>query len=200
VDPLEEMRFNDDRLGGRYFSPWVRYQHPDLGEVEVGGWHSKFWGQNPPAEVLEEECAAQLPWILFLIKQAPRVALDGPLVTPLEDGAFRVKAVVTNEGFLPTSLTGRGAVGQERSDGTLVAPLVRPPVLTISLEGAALVEGAGRVKLGHLRGTGPFLPGVGVASETVEWVIRPEGMPAYVQVTVRSDKGGVVRSAWVALR
>jgi hypothetical protein len=54
--------------------------------------------------------------------------------------------------------------------------------------------------MGHLKGTGPFLPGVGVASETVEWVVRPEGMPAYVQVTVRSDKGGVVRSAWVELR
>jgi hypothetical protein len=200
VDPREEMRFNDDRLGGRYFSPWVQYHHPDLGEVEVGGWHSKFWGQNPPAEFLAEECAAQLPWIFYLIKQAPRVALDGPLVIPLDDGAYRVKAVVTNEGFLPTSLTGRGAVGQERTDGTLDSPLVRPPILTLSLERAELVEGTGRVRMGHLKGTGPFLPGVGVASETVEWVVRPEGMPAYVQVTVRSDKGGVVRSAWVELR
>jgi len=200
VGPLEEMRFNDERLGGRYFSPWTRYQHPELGEVEVGGWHSKFWGQNPPAEFLEEECAAQLPWIIYLIKQAPRLALDGPTVTPLEDGGYRVRAVVTNEGFLPTSLTGRGAVGQETPDGTLESPLVRPPVLTISLEGAELAEGMARVKLGHLQGTGPFLPEVGVSSETVEWIVRPQGVPSYVQVTVQSDKGGVVRSAWVVLR
>ena len=54
-DALEQLRFNDEVLGGRYFSPWTTYQHPELGEVEIGGWHSKFWGQNPPAEFLEEE-------------------------------------------------------------------------------------------------------------------------------------------------
>jgi len=200
IDPLEEMRFNEEELGGRYFSPWVRYQHPELGEVEVGGWHSKFWGQNPPPEFLEEECAAQLPWIFFLIRQAPRLALEGPSIQRLDDGSFRVRAVVTNEGFLPTSLTGRGAVGEEGPDGTLVAPIVRPPTLTLALEGAVLVEGAPRVKLGHLRGTGSFLQEIGAPSGTVTWIIRPQAGTAYVQVTAGSDKAGVVRSAWVEVR
>ncbi len=200
IEPLEEMRFNEDELGGRYFSPWVRYQHPELGEVEVGGWHSKFWGQNPPKEFLEEECAAQLPWIFSLIRQAPGLELAGPTVSRMDDGSFRVRAVLTNTGFLPTSLTGRGAVGQENEDGTLTAPIVRPPVMTLALERAELVEGAARVKLGHLKGTGPYLPEVGVGAETVEWIVRPNGTPAYIQVTARSDKAGLVRSAWVELR
>jgi len=200
VEPLEEMRFNEEELGGRYFSPWVRYQHPDLGEVEVGGWHSKFWGQNPPKEFLEEECAAQLPWIFSLVRQAPGLELAGPTVSRMDDGSFRVRAVLTNTGFLPTSLTGRGAVGQENEDGTLTAPIVRPPVMTLALERAELVEGAARVKLGHLKGTGPYLPEVGVGAETVEWIVRPTGTPAYIQVTARSDKAGLVRSAWVELR
>lgn len=200
VDPREEMRFNRDQLGGRYFSPWTPYQHPQLGEVEIGGWHAKYWGQNPPPEFLEEECAAQLPWIFYLIKQAPRLAMDGPTVTPMGDGTFRVRAVVTNEGFLPTSLTGRGAVGQENSDGTLSSPIVEPPVLHLELEGAELVEGISRVRLGHLRGTGDFLTDVGVAAETVEWIVRSREPTAYVQVTARSDKAGVVRSAWVEVR
>jgi hypothetical protein len=200
VDPLEEMRFNEEELGGRYFSPWTSYRHPELGEVEVGGWHSKFWGQNPPPEFLEEECAAQLPWIFFLIKQAPRLALEGPSVTPLGDGTFRVRAVVSNEGFVPTSLTGRGAVGVENADGTLGSPIVRPPVLTISLEGAQLVEGSSRVRLRHIRGTGPFLAEVGVPSETVEWIVRPLDPSARVMVTAWSDKAGVVRSGWLDLR
>ena len=143
IDALEEMRFNDQELGGRYFSPWTSFQHPELGEVEVGGWHRKFWGQNPPAEFLEEECAAQLPWIFYLIRQSPRLALDGahgdaPWVT----GGSGSGPSVTNEGFLPTSLTGRGAVGQEMADGCVRSPVVRPPVLLLGLEGAELVEGA----------------------------------------------------------
>ena len=118
----------------------------------------------------------------------------------MDDGSFRVRAVLTNTGFLPTSLTGRGAVGQENEDGTLTAPIVRPPVMTLALERADLVEGADRVKLGHLKGTGPYLPEEGVGAETVEWIVRPTGTPAYIQVTARSDKAGLVRSAWVELR
>jgi hypothetical protein len=199
-DPLEQMRFNDEELGGRYFSPWQPFQHPELGAVEVGGWHSKFWGQNPPAEFLEEECEAQLPWILYLIRQAPRLALDGPSVTALGDGRFRVRATLINEGFLPTSLTGRGAVGNETAAGLLRDPVVRPPVLTLGLQGAEIAEGRSRVQLGHLRGTGPFLTDVGMPSETVEWIVRAQEGTAYIQVVGRSDKAGVVRSAWVELR
>ncbi len=200
IDALEEMRFNDEVLGGRYFSPWRVFSHPALGEVEIGGWHSRFWGQNPPAEFLEEECRVQLPWVFSLLRQAPRIALDGPTVVPMGDGRYRVRAVLTNQGFLPTSLTGRGAVGEEGPDGVVRNPVVRPPVLLLGLDGAELVEGSPRVQLGHLRGTGPFLAEVGVPSETVEWIVRAEGAPAYVQVVARSDKGGVVRSAWVELR
>ncbi len=200
VDEIEQMRFNDEELGGRYFSPWNPFRHPDLGEVEVGGWHRKFWGQNPPSEFLEEECAAQLPWIIYLIQQAPRLALEPPTVTSMGDGRFRIRATVENDGFLPTSLTGRGAVGQETPSGQIRNPVVRPPALLLGLEGAELVEGSRRVELPHLRGTGPFLREVGPPAETVEWIVRAEGSPAHVQVTARSDKAGVVRSQWVELR
>jgi hypothetical protein len=168
--------------------------------VEVGGWHRKFWGQNPPAEFLEEECAAQLPWIFYLIKQSPRLVLQEVTVTPLEGGRFRIRATVSNEGFLPTSLTGRGAVGQEMADGSLRNPVVQPPVLLLGLEGAEIVEGAGRVQLGHLQGTGPFLTDVGSASEVVEWIVQAHGPSSYVQVTAKSDKAGVSRSEWMEIR
>lgn len=200
IEALEEMRFDDEELGGRYFSPWRAFQHPDLGPVEIGGWHSKFWGQNPPAEYLEEECRAQMPWILYLAQQAPRLALEGPVVTPLGGGRFRIRAVVSNEGFLPTSLTGRGVVGAEGSSGVVRAQVVRPPWVVLGLAGASIEEGTARVQLPHLRGTGPFLEEVGAPSHAVEWVVRVDSAPASVQVVGRSDKGGSVRSAWVEIR
>ena len=199
ISATEEMRFNEEELGGRYFSPWQPFQHPDLGEVEIGGWHAKFWGQNPPAEFLEEECRAQLPWIFFLLRQAPRLSSEGPEVIALGDGRFRVRTVVRNQGFLPTSLTGRGAVGREGEDGRLRDPVVAPPQVVLVLEGAELEEGDPRVQLGHLRGTGPHLRDVGAASETVEWIVRANGADAYVRTVARSPKAGVVRSDWVRL-
>ena len=200
IDALEEMRFNDQELGGRYFSAWTSYRHPEEGDLEVGGWHRKFWGQNPPAEFLQEECAAQLPWIFYLMEQSPRLALQDPTITPLGDGRFRIRATVFNEGFLPTSLTGRGAVGQETADGSLRNPVVQPPVLFLGLEGAEIVEGSERVQVGHLQGTGPFLTDIGAASEVVEWIVQAHGPSSYVQVTARSHKAGVSRSEWVEIR
>lgn len=199
IGALEEMRFNDRELGGRYFSPWTHFQHSELGEVEIGGWHRKFWGQNPPAEFLEEECAAQLPWIIYLIRQAPRLFLEDLSVTALGEGRFRVRAAVSNRGFLPTSLTGRGAVGQETSTGLVRNPVVRPPALFLELDGAELQEGRARVAVGHLRGTGPFLPEVGEPSAVVEWIVHAQELPAYVRVSAKSDKAGVVRSSWVEI-
>ncbi len=200
IDELEQMRFNDEELGGGYFSPWTSYQHQEFGEVEVGGWHRKFWGQNPPAEFLEEECQVQLPWIMYLLRQSPRLNLEGPTVTALGDGTYRIRATLTNEGFLPTSLTGRGAVGQAGADGAVRNPVVRPPTFSLALTGAVLEEGLSRVQLGHLSGTGPFLPEVGTPSETVEWIVRGLESPAFVQITAKSAKAGVVRSGWVELR
>ncbi len=200
ISEAEEHRFNDEELGGRYFSNWTPYEHPDLGRVEVGGWHSKFWGQNPPPEFLEEETAQQMPWILYLAEQGPLVTVTEPELTQLGGGDLRVAVTVTNTGFLPTSITDRGAVGRERPDGTVDRRVVRAPAVTLSHPGLEIVEGTARVTIPHLAGSNPFLESASESSYTVEWVVRPTGGERAVRVAVESDKGGVARSAWVVVR
>lgn len=201
ISPAEEHRYNDDELGGRYFSDWTPYDHPQLGPVEIGGWHTKFWGQNPPAEHLEEEVALQMPWYLYLAEQSPRVEVGEPRVTALGDGRWRVEAEVRNSGFLPTSLTDRGAVGDERPDGTVRSPVVRPPAATLEVRGGEVTDGVPRRVVGHLAGSNGILQAATERSRTVSWVVRStgEGAPT-VQVVVRSDKGGTARSGWVTVR
>ena len=196
----EQHRFNDEELGGRYFSDWTAYNHPQLGAVEIGGWHSKFWGQNPPPEFLEAETEKQLPWILYLAEQSPLIAMSDPEVTALDDGTFRVDATVTNTGFLPTSITDRGAVGRERPDGTVDRQVVRAPAVTLTHPGLEIVDGTARRAIPHLAGSNPFLETATEVSHTVSWVVRPTGGERAVRVTAESDKGGTVRSGWVAVR
>ena len=67
VTDLENLRYIDEELGGRYFKPWTKFNHPTLGEVEIGGFNPKFWSQNPPVEILEEwakkgSLVQSLPW------------------------------------------------------------------------------------------------------------------------------------------
>ena len=200
VSQAEQHRFNDEELGGRYFSDWTAFDHPRLGAVEIGGWHSKFWGQNPPPEFLEAETGQQLPWIWYLAEQSPLITVSDPVVTALGDGTFRVEATVTNTGFLPTSLTDRGAVGRERSDGRIDRQVVRSPAVTLTHPGLELVEGTDRTVIPHLAGSNPFLEAATESSRTVTWVVRATGGERAVRVTAESDKGGTVRSGWVAVR
>ncbi|UCB52788.1 MAG: hypothetical protein JSV10_01475, partial [Candidatus Zixiibacteriota bacterium] len=196
VDGWEELRFNDEELGGTYFADWEPYEHPTLGRVEIGGWLTKFWGQNPPPEFLEVECRQQVPWILYLAKQAPRLALAEPVVEPLGNGDFKVTVTLSNVGILPTSLTGRGAVGRTSRGGETRDWVVPPPVVRLQGEGFEVVEGPARTVVHHLRGTGRHLSEVGERDATVEWVIRLRGGGGVFRVEAGSPKTGVTRTEW----
>ncbi|MGD8319678.1 MAG: M14 family metallopeptidase [Gemmatimonadota bacterium] len=199
ISEAESLRFDDEELGGRYFSPWTPWDHPQLGRVEIGGWHAKFWGQNPPAEFLEAETAKQMPWYLYLAEQSPLLEVTEPTVTDRGDGTYLVEATVSNSGYLPTSLTDRGTVGEVRDDGSVRAPVVRPPWATLEVRGADIVDGTARRTVGHLAGSNPYLEAVTERSRTVSWVVRPVAPGAEVRVVAGADKGGVERSGWRSL-
>lgn len=200
ISEAEEHRFNDEELDGRYFVDWEPYTHESLGAVEIGGWLTKFWGQNPPPEFLEAETAKQMPWILYLAEQTPMLAVTEPTVTPLGDGTYRVEATVSNTGFQPTSLTDRGTVGREAQDGSLVQQVVRPPAVTLTTEGVEILDGPARRVVPHLAGSNGILQAVTEREHTVQWVVRPTGGDRAVRVTAASDKAGTVRSEWMIIR
>lgn len=200
IGEAERHRFNDEELDGAYFSPWTPYQHPQLGPIEIGGWHSRFWGQNPPAEFLERECEQQLEWILYLAEQSPLIAVSSPGIAALGGDRYRVSVTVTNTGFLPTNLTERGHMGRELDEGGLADQIVRPPVATIALDGAELAEGEARLTLPHLDGSNAHSRAVAQNATTVSWIVRATSPAATVRVHVAADKGGTVRTPSVPLR
>ena len=199
ISEAERHRFNDDELGGRYFSPWREYDHPQLGRVEIGGWHSKFWGQNPPAEFLENECRQQIDWILFLAEQSPLLQITEPAITSLGEDRWRIEVTVTNTGYLPTNLTERGYMGRVREEGTITDQVVPPPVVGIELSDLVLDEGSARVSIPHLDGGNPHSKAVTERSHGVTWVVRATGPSPSLRIAARADKGGVRRTAWVEL-
>jgi len=198
ITELDEHRANDEELGGRYFKDWTPFEHPELGPVEIGGWHTKYWNQNPPRELLEEELRVQVPWILHLARQSPLIRLGEPEVVAVGDDRFLIRVQVTNEGYLPTHLTQRGHVGQE-VDGELRHQLVRPNLAILEGEGFTVEDAPRRRPIGHLAGSNPHTDAVRERSRTVEWTVVRESPEAFVRVEVDSAKGGVARSRNVPL-
>lgn len=191
--------YNDEAFGGKYFKDWTPFDHPQLGSVEIGGWHTKFWGQNPPDELLEQELEVQLPWILYLAEQLPRVQVSEPRITPLGDERFQVEVTVTNEGYLPTNLTEQGLWGGGRGMAGAALQVSPPPLVILEATWSTIEEGNGRVRIPHLAGSSPYSPGAPERSTTVSFVVRRESPVATVRFTVVSDKGGTARTEVVAL-
>ncbi len=186
---LEALRYQDEHLGGRYFVDWARYDHPSLGEVEIGGFRSKFINSNPPAEMLAAECALHVPWFLWLAQRSPLLQMARPMLESTGNGTTEVIATVENTGFLPTHLTLRG----------LESRVVEPVVVSIELENATLVEGQQRTVLGHLRGSYDLEGGAEQSSGSIRWVVKADKAEASIRIVAVSATGGTVRSKKIML-
>jgi Zinc carboxypeptidase len=199
ISDVEALKYNDEKLGGKYFSPWTRFAHSQLGEVEIGGWHTKFWGQNPPAEHLADECRIQMPWIMSLLERSPRIELGRLRVLGQADGRVRVQVEVSNTGFLPTNMTERGATGRQTDHGTTIHQIVRPPVATVNVTGGA-VDGPATILLNHIAGTNTISKAAREKSVTISWTLRKTAAELRVSVSVDAGPGGVARSAEAVYR
>lgn len=190
-DDLKLLRWSDEVLGGKGFVDWQPFEHPQLGAVEIGGWDTQHAFRNPPPQFLEAEVARFPEWLTWHLLISPRLELFNVEATSLGDGAYRVRLVVHNTGWLPTYVTKKA---MERK-------VVRDVVCEIELpEGADLVTGEVREEVGQLEGRAykPSAPSVWDADPTddrakVEWVIRaPSG--GTVKLLARHERAGAARA------
>ncbi len=152
------------------FADWTPFQHPELGEVEIGGF-LPYVTHNPPADRLPELGARHGEFLVKLAGMLPRVRIADTEVTAHGGGVFTVKMEVENGGFFPTS-TRHGTTSRS----------VGPTLVQIQVDDDDILTGADKtVSIGVLNGSG--------ARESVTWVIRGrEG--AQVEIKLLSVKAG----------
>jgi hypothetical protein len=181
ITEIENLRWLDENLPGKYFKPWTKFQHPQLGEVEIGGFNPKFFRQNPPPEILGEWAAKEARFNLLLAKSLPQVRVVSVEARPVkqEPGCYELVAVFTNDGFLPTALEMAKRV-----------KIVRPDTAVIRLTGKGVElakETRGRQEIGSLRS--------GERKE-VRWKVKAGGSEgAEAEVTLSSTRGGVAKKS-----
>jgi murein tripeptide amidase MpaA len=137
------LKWIDQNAPGDAYADWTPFQHPQLGQVELGGWYNLYTWRNPPHRFMEAEASRHYPYILSLGNLLPRLHIHTLESTALGDGTYSLHLVVENSGFLP-SYTSQQA--RKRS-------IVRPLHVELELpEQCRIVTGKRRSELGYLEG------------------------------------------------
>jgi hypothetical protein len=109
-DDAAWLAYSDQMRGGTGFVAWKKIPHPQLGEVEVGGWVPGF-KDNPPLDEVRPVGEKAGEFVAKLAASRPKVELRAPQVTQVAPGLYRIDAELANVGRLPTIMRGGRAVG-----------------------------------------------------------------------------------------
>ena len=183
------LKWLDENNDGAGFKNWTKFEHPVLGEVEIGGLDVKHVVQNPPEKFLDQEVEKHTKFLLRFIKTLPRLSLDQVKVTKLGSDHYKVEAVVENLGYLPTYVL------QEALDIKKAAPLVAE----VSGENIEFVSGKKKEEIGHLQGfsgvrinyshIGPVTVSHQPYAKKIEWIIKASA-GTNVEITVSAPRAG----------
>ena len=182
IEPHEVLRYCDEEFRGACFKPWTKFQHPVLGEVEIGGYNPKFFSQNGPPEVMEKWARNQAMFNLYMAQSLPQIEIVGrPQVVALsgaqrDSATHEVRVTVRNAGFLPTALEQAKRV-----------KIVQPDRVVLSMPRGSATRTVGRAEEFWLDGG---------ESRTTTVRIRSGTAAGDRQATVRalSTRGGVAEA------
>jgi len=187
-DFLALWKMDQEVNKGRVFKSWRKAKHPQLGDVEVGGFDGRVGISNPPYEKLAETCATQSAAFLRVAALAPHVGMEVVKTEKLGDANTRLELRVFNSGYMGTyGLSSAKTLSHSE-----------PLRLTFESDKVQIVAPSESVvNIGHLDGWGTglhhgisiFMPWTrgNVSEKTVTLVVRGNGA---LQIKVGSCRVG----------
>ena len=164
-------------------------EHPDFGNVEVGGVDYKFTFQNPPKEMLLEMLEKNARFDIRCVNALPRLSIEEMSVENLAGDIYKVEALIGNDGYLSTHLCENAVrIG------------MRKPI-RIALFGCDVIQGDGE-EIDFLEGFGASQATVrtnGLVSQSsakccrrMAWIVRTEEGHE-IELKVSHPKAGIAR-------
>lgn len=108
--------FNDKVEFGAQLMEWKKFNHPQFGEVELGGVFRKFTSRVPPRFMNEELCHRNMAFTLFQADELPMIKLGDAAAEKIKDDVYRVFVDISNPKVTPTILERVAANGVVRPD------------------------------------------------------------------------------------
>jgi hypothetical protein len=156
----ELLKYQDEKHGGQWFIPWTKYQHPELGEGEIGGWIPKYRGNALPVEPLVGVCEKHWQFERFRAGLLPEIEISEAGAKVLYTTNNARDSVVSQEGDQVTinlgSSTGKYKIvevtAKIENKGKLATHVARGAELACNREDVVRLVGD-REKVTFLQGT-----------------------------------------------
>jgi hypothetical protein len=103
-DDYDGLMWDDEENQSKGFKVWEKFNHPQLGEVEIGGFHPKFFSQNGPAWQLERWIKKQSLFNLAMAMDLPQLQIKDTQVKKLTADEYEISVTWINNGQLPVAL------------------------------------------------------------------------------------------------
>jgi hypothetical protein len=94
--------FDDHLEFGDQYIDWKPFNHPDYGEVEMGGRWKKTMGRVPPRFMNEELCHRNMAFSLYQADEMPMMKMGETKVKKISGDVYRVWVDLTNPKVTPT--------------------------------------------------------------------------------------------------
>jgi hypothetical protein len=176
-----QYRFDRHLIFEDAFVPWKKYNHPQFGEVEIGGF-KKNYGRVHPGFLFEQDAHRNMAFTLHHAYHTPKLEVHEFTVNDIGGGLQEVIAVISNTRLIPT-----------HSGIDLEHDIERPDYIII--DGANVIAGmvvknrdlniVEEQLINPARIEVKNIPGMGYV--TVKWIIERGGS---LTLTVDSSKGG----------
>lgn len=105
-EDVKWLRFSDETVkngGVAGFVDWKPFTHPQLGEIEIGGWVPGFKLDASAAQI-ESAISAQTRAIAGFLSMLPRLETLPPRFEAIGEGVWRISVSARNSGGMPTRI------------------------------------------------------------------------------------------------
>ena len=94
------LKWIDEKNNGEGFVKWTKFNHKQLGEVEIGGFEP-YLRINPSVDQIPELSKSHAEFALYLASQFAEITMDKPEVKKMSSDLFELKVKIHNNGQFP---------------------------------------------------------------------------------------------------
>lgn len=190
VSDDEYLKWIDTELTGEGWITPHKVNHPDLGEIWIGGTRKKHTVRTPPARYIEEEALRNAQFVMYCASQFPRVEITEIRVSPATEELYWIEVAVRNDRVYPTASD--RAVQLKRAIQDTITVSASPNISILNLPQASTI-------IDPLNKTASSEPITGKSAEfrlkgkeTQRFctLVKMDGSQGWVEFQVKSRNGG----------